>query len=265
MNSELLEPHQTNGLSPYRFMLRPRWIIGFLIVISAVIAFINFGFWQLRRLDEKRTHNALVEDRMQKEPASLEALIKPSMKVDDARVEAIIYRQVTVRGRFDPSGEVLVRSRSLHGQAGFHVLSPLVLSEAEAVLINRGWVPNPEAKRQSPSGQVEITGLVLGTQRRPSIGPTDPPSGVLEQISRSDIERVQNQYRLDLYPVIVQASASEPNSGLDLPIILPAPSIGEGNHLSYAAQWFSFTVIVAIGWIVLIRRTAAAEAPKQKE
>ena len=44
----------------YRFLLKPRWILSHLFVAACVIAFINLGLWQLRRLDERKATNAEV-------------------------------------------------------------------------------------------------------------------------------------------------------------------------------------------------------------
>ena len=44
----------------YRFLLRPRWIAFTLVVATAIAVMINLGFWQLRRLDERREFNDAV-------------------------------------------------------------------------------------------------------------------------------------------------------------------------------------------------------------
>lgn len=252
-----------NRLGPYRFAVGPKWLIGHVLIIAIAIAFVNLGFWQLRRLDEKRTLNARVEQRLGEPTVSLGSLVEPTVPVDDAAIEPIVNRRVEVTGRYDPGAEVLVRSRSLNGQAGYHVLTPLIEKDDLAVLINRGWVPGPDTVRTPPSGTVTVTGLILTTQRRGSIGPTDPADGVVREISRSDVERVQLQYSADLYPVIVQAEktlrAGEqvPAGELDMPIVLPPPTPDEANHLSYALQWFAFTAIAIVGWLALLKRTAS--------
>ena len=38
----------------YRFALRPKWILSHLFVVALVVLMINLGFWQLRRLDQRR-------------------------------------------------------------------------------------------------------------------------------------------------------------------------------------------------------------------
>ena len=47
----------------YSFLWKPRWILSHLFILALVVTFVNLGFWQLRRLDERRTYNALVESR----------------------------------------------------------------------------------------------------------------------------------------------------------------------------------------------------------
>ena len=47
--------------------------------------------------------------------------------------------------------------------------------------------------------------------------------------------------------------------GFDSPALEPVvkPELGEGPHLSYAVQWFIFTVCAAVGWVLAIRHSAA--------
>ena len=45
------------------FARRPKWIVRHVAVAALVVTMILLGFWQLRRLDEKRDHKALVEAR----------------------------------------------------------------------------------------------------------------------------------------------------------------------------------------------------------
>ena len=42
-----------------------------------------------------------------------------------------------------------------------------------------------------------------------------------------------------------------------LPTVLPLPdSTNEGPHLSYAGQWFLFSVVGLVGWPLLLRKVA---------
>ena len=73
-------------------------------------------------------------------------------------------------GIFDPGEEVLVRSQVHDGIAGWHVITPLVLADGRAVLVNRGWVPLEmdavPVPAAPPSGQVTVTGWVSLTRVR---------------------------------------------------------------------------------------------------
>jgi cytochrome oxidase assembly protein ShyY1 len=49
-------------------------------------------------------------------------------------------------------------------------------------------------------------------------------------------------------------AAAAPGTPQLVPLGVPEPS--EGPHLSYAVQWFTFTVIAAGGYLVLLRHVA---------
>lgn len=242
-----------------RFWLRPKWVVGHVLVIVLVVAFANFGLWQLRRLDERRDANAVIAARSSVPVQPLDQVVPADAGFDD--VGDLPYRRVTAQGTYDADASVLVRSRALEGRPGFHVLTPLVVDGGGAVMVNRGFAPFTTDASEAltatrpPTGEVEVTGLVLATQLRQGIGPTDPAEGSLTEIARVDLARLQQQYDLELAPVYLQLQEQAPPSG-GLPTVLPPPEQTEGNHLSYAGQWFLFAAVGAIGWPILLRRTA---------
>ena len=243
------------------FWLQPKWLVGHVLVVVLVAAFVNFGFWQLRRLEERKALNADIASRSSLPVQPVGAVVDPASGFAD--VEHLVYRRVSARGTYDGDASVLVRSRSLDGRPGFHVLTPLVTDEGAALVVNRGFTPFTAETAQAlsatrpPSGEVEVSGLLLRTQEREGIGPTDPPGGVLREIARADLGRLQQQYGIDLFPLSLQLEAQDPApaSG-QLPVLLPRPAQSEGNHLSYAVQWFAFAAIGAGGWPLLLRATA---------
>lgn len=245
------------------FWLRPKWVVGHVLVVALVGLFVNFGFWQLRRHDERQGRNATIEARASEAVAPLADVVDPGAPLSSG--EDVQYRRATVTGSYDVDGEVLVRSRSLAGRPGYHIATPLVLDDDDdrTVLVNRGFLPlaggDLEAFQRSaapPEGDVEVSGLVFASQERDGIGPRDPVEGQLDQVARLDIDRVQAQYDGDLYPVYLQLTGSVPAQRGDYPTVLPPPVQDDGPHLSYAAQWFLFAAVGAIGWPVLLRRTS---------
>lgn len=242
------------------FWLRPKWVVGHVLVMVLVVAFVNLGFWQLRRLDEKRARNVDIQSRSSQPVAPVDEVIPPQAELSS--VDGLVYRRATARGTYDAAATVLVRSRSLASRPGFFVLTPLVTADGHALIVNRGFAPFTEdpaealAATTPPAGSVQVTGLLLGTQERQGIGPTDPPSGVLRQVNRVDLARLQQQYGAPLYPMYLQLSDQRPPQAEELPTVLPPPEQTEGPHVGYAVQWFLFAAVGAVGWPVLLRNTA---------
>ena len=67
----------------YRFLFTPKWLAFHLLVVVAIVTMVNLGFWQLRRLDERKEFNATVEARYDEPPVPLDALLTPSTEPDD--------------------------------------------------------------------------------------------------------------------------------------------------------------------------------------
>lgn len=243
----------------YRFALRPRWLLSHVVVAVLVVAMVLLGLWQLRRLDERRSANDLIERRSAQEIVTVTELIG----ADDGRAAADehLYRQVTARGEYLLDEEVLVRSRSLAGAPGSWVLTPLVLDTGVAVVVNRGWIPNDGSRESAPAGaeppedEVTVRGLLYPSQLRAGLGPADPPDGDLATLARADLGRLQQQVEPDLLPAYVQLTSSEP-AGADLPRPLGPPELSEGRHLGYAVQWFIFAAIALGGYPLILRRVA---------
>ncbi len=250
--------HSTGSSKP--FWLQPKWVVGHVLVVVLVVLFVNFGLWQLDRLGEKRERNAAIDARSSAPVQPVDEVVPTGTAPPE--VEGLVYRRASARGTWDAGASVLVRSRSLGGRPGFHVLTPLVTGDGTAVMVNRGFAPftqDPEealAATVPDPGRVEVTGILLASQQREGIGPTDPAEGVLSQIARVDLGRLQQQYGRELSPMYLQMTSQSPPPAGDLPVVLPEPEQDEGNHLSYAVQWFAFAAIGAGGWPLLLRHTA---------
>ena len=91
----------------YRFLLRPKWLAFHLLVIAAIVAMVNLGFWQLRRLEERRDFNRQVEATVDQPAAPLDARLAPS--VDPAGVG---WGSVVAAGEYLPEGQVVVGNRA---------------------------------------------------------------------------------------------------------------------------------------------------------
>jgi surfeit locus 1 family protein len=248
----------------YRFLFRPAWLLSHLLVVLLVITMISLGFWQLRRLDEKQELNAVIEDRAELATVPITDLIDPD--ADFAEGDSVEYRQVQVTGIYQADDEVLIHNRTLNGSPGRWALTPLLLDDGTAVVVNRGWVPfammpgEPRPGTEPPTGEVTVVGAARSTTTRSGIGTSDPSAGVLDAMSRPDLGRLQQQLDYDVYPVLIQMESQVPEQESGLPVPLELPELSEGPHLGYAAQWFIFALIAIIGYPLILRRVAHGKA-----
>jgi len=239
-------------------LLSPRWLLRHVVVLALVIAFLNLGFWQLRRLHSRRARNAVVTARLAI-PAQPLPDVVPSAGADPA---SLSYRRVVAEGTFDTAREVILPDRSYNERAGNEVVTPLVLADGRAVMVDRGWVPlddnaPPIVAALPPSGTVRITGVLFASQVRGRFGPRNPDTGTLRQIFRIDLARLQQQLPYTLAPVYVQELSQEPAQTVQYPLAEVLPALDEGPHLSYALQWFAFALIAVVGYGALIRKDLA--------
>ena len=234
-----------------RFLLGPRWLLSHLLVVLLIVTMVNLGFWQLRRLDERRDRNELVEARQDEPAVPVEALVGAGS--DDDAVGRARFRKVTANGTYDADATVAVRNRTQDGVAGAWMLTPLVLEGGDRVGIVRGFValgadgdPVPAVP---PEGTVTVTGVMADPTKFDGTAPGDADD-VVDQP--------------DTLPAVVMADESDPPEpagadALDDPravAILPVapPELGEGPHLSYAVQWFIFSLIALVGYPLILRR-----------
>ena len=233
-----------------------RGLIATIVVLLGVALLCNLGIWQWNRHVQREALNRKIEARM-REPA----LILDGSAVDP---QALDYRQVELRGVYDPTQEILLRNRSYEEETGFDVITPLHITGSDkVVLVDRGWIPLTESLPESRKafqvpGEVQIQGVARATQPYTAgSGPADPPLSPerprLDAWFRVDIDRIQQQIKEPLLPVFVELQPIE-GAQPQLPIPSKTESLGLGSHLGYAFQWFSFALILLVGYVILMYR-----------
>lgn len=223
-----------------------RNIIGSLIVLLIALACVRLGIWQLHRLEQKRTRNAVAHAHMALPPLQLSSLALDST--------GLVYRRALVTGTYDDEHTIIIAGRSLNGAPGVHVLTPLRVGNA-AVLVNRGWVGSPDAasvdlgklREPPPNG---LRGLILQLPSNPRAH--DSAREFRRVWYQVDIPALQRQFPYPVANYVVQLlpGPDEPRT----PLRLNPPVLDEGPHLGYAVQWFSFAIIGIVGWIILLVR-----------
>ena len=237
---------------------RPWWVVSHLLVLALIVVMINLGFWQLRRLEERRDLNALQAERTAAAVVATDAL---AAVIAGGGVEAVEYRVVEVTGRYLLDDEVAVRNRTLSGLPGVWLLTPLVPADGPAVVVSRGWVPqsssDPAARPPTPvpDGEVTVRGHVRLSEQRAGLGVADPAEGRLTSLARPDIKRYAAQLDYPVHPFYLQLTSQDPPPS-DYPVMVALPAPGDGPHLGYAVQWFIFTAIAVVGYPLVLRHVS---------
>jgi surfeit locus 1 family protein len=256
--------------SPLRALTRPRALAGHALVLTVVAVLVSLGQWQLERLDQVRTSNALLAERAAAEPVDLSVLLAEA-GTDAAALE---FRRVRVQGVFRPEEEVLQRNRVQRGLQGLDVLTPLDLGDGSTLLVRRGWVPTtldtpPVTAAPPPSGTVTLTGILERGVTQPTFGARDPDEGTLARVFHPDLQRLDRQMTGSLLPVMLRMDALPGAGPTTLPAAPEPPGLDEGSHLSYAAQWHLFALL-ALGaylawWRSVLRRSVAPLAGTDRD
>ncbi len=236
----------------YGFLLRPKWIVFHLLVFGSIALMIWLAFWQLDRLDERRAFNDLVTEQIDRPPATLEDLLAEAGD-DPGSIE---WRQAVVAGTYVPE-QVIWFNRSQDGIAGDNVLSALVTDDDTTVIVNRGFIALGEEVPAAPSIRTEILARVRVPQSRQRGELTDAAGSgtAVTEVRRIDLDQLAAQLPGEVAPVYLDLIDSVPAPGPDDPLPVPAPSLDEGPHLSYAVQWFIFATCVFVGWVLAVRRS----------
>jgi cytochrome oxidase assembly protein ShyY1 len=219
-------------------------VVSMAVVVAATC--LGLGLWQLRRLEERRALNAEILDKRADAPILIEDA--------SARAAADPYRHAVTQGTYDVEREVLVYGRSLDGEAGHLVVTPLVLGDGAAILVVRGWVPfamqTAPVRGAAPAArEVEVSGSLVPDEGDGSVAPD--ADGVIRGL---DVGGIASSLPYDVAPLPLQLAEQVPPQSGSLPAPVPLPELSEGPHLSYAIQWFSFAAVAVAGAAILLRR-----------
>lgn len=207
-------------------------LAGLLLTVSMV----ELGNWQQRRAAEKREIQAAIEH--------LAASPARTLRADADRVKE--WQPVHLSGVWLDAATRLIDNRTHSGQAGYHVVTPLVLEDGSgAVLVNRGWVAAGD-RRQLPT-IVAAEGLqdIEGVLRIPEVAPfmlASDNAGELAPVWQyTDTARFTHL----LAPAHVAGWMLQQTSSATDGLVRdwPLPSAGIDRHRAYAFQWYALACL----------------------
>ncbi len=243
---------------------RWRWVT--LLVAGILTVLVRLGFWQLDRLEQRRAINAHVRVQLRSDTL---VLTGSALQSDLAQME---YRSVLVSGKYDFEDQVALRNQAYQLEFGAHLLTPLKIDGSDlSVLVDRGWIPQDNFlsgnwDRFDEPGPVQVRGVIRLSQSKPQMGSIRDPIPAAGEPpllgwNLANVAAIARQIPYPLLPVYIQKSPDPQHptppypdtASMNAPYPVDPPlDLTEGNHLSYALQWFAYAVIFMVGYLVLV-------------
>ncbi|MCK9261025.1 MAG: SURF1 family protein [Azoarcus sp.] len=227
-------------------------IVPLLAGVALMVLTVQLGNWQQRRAAEKEALQARI-DAMQQAPAQ-------PLRADAAQVEE--WQVVKLSGVWLKDATRLIDNRTHQGQAGYHVLTPLLLSDGSgAVLVNRGWIAAGDRRHlpgvPAPAGEQQLEGVI----RLPELAPfmLAAESAAVEQVwQHIDLTRHAALVAPALLAGWVLQQRSPAADGLVRD--WPQPAAGIDRHRGYAFQWYALAALAGClsawyAWRLITRRS----------
>ena len=234
-----------------------------LVWLILIPAFIALGYWQRTLWKDRADSQGLVYAKLNATPVGIDAIdpIGHSVAQDQQWIA------VTATGHYDTTHQFAVRNRSQNENAGWYVVTPLVLPDGTAVLVNQGWIATSNSTVPSttmptlppaPSGTVTVKGYLQPDETTALTRITDDtaklPAGEIALITKTDLQsRVANT----LHDGSIQLTSSTPaNNASSAAQPIPGPSYDNTMYIAYMIQWWVFAVVMPITWLKLLHREA---------
>ncbi|HEX5736898.1 MAG TPA: SURF1 family protein [Hydrogenophaga sp.] len=219
------------------------WLVT-VVTLLTMAATAALGFWQLDRAAQKRNLQAQIDER-----ATLTAWSEGEvLKMNDP--DAGLHRAVRLSGEWVPGATLFLDNRQMEGRPGFIVITPLRLQgSAQAVLVQRGWVPRDFQDRSrvpevlTPDGVVAVEGRLA------------PPPGKLYELGETgtgpirqnvDLEALTQEWGVPLLALsVVQTDGTADGLRREWPVV----TAGVHKHHGYAFQWFGLCALAAFLYV----------------
>ncbi|MEM9522324.1 MAG: SURF1 family protein [Actinomycetota bacterium] len=244
-------PSSVSDPASMRMFLTPKWWLSHLFVATMLVVMTAAGFWQLDRLSERRASNDEIRAASEADPVPVEQALDRV-----AAGETVLdHTAVTVRGTFRGDLGFLVANRTFDTQPGSWLAAPMELDDGRLIIVSRGWVPrrwvvgDDPRSADPPTGTVVIEGRLFESIDGGRIG---TGTDTLAEVSRMELETVEEALGVDLADRWVQLSEPQAAFG-EIPVPVPPPNLNDGPHLSYAFQWFFFTVSTVVAYGLIFR------------
>jgi len=213
--------------------------------LSAIGVLVLLGFWQLDRLEWKRSLVSLIEERQKLDVVPLSTLFGIEGVSDQD------YRRVSVEGVFLNKHSFLLSPRIYNKRSGSHLVTPLLLPDNNVVTVNRGWVPQKYiVEGGNRRGVVSIQATVREPVEQKLFTPNnDLSKGEWYWI---DLEAISNKVGVAVLPIVLEQNQKDDENAL--PVGNQTVLFLSNNHLQYALTWFGLAFVFFVSSIAYFFR-----------
>lgn len=270
-----------------RATARLRMLLPLLAGVLVVALTTSLGNWQLRRAQEKSELQALLDDAAARPAVRATASAPLATGTDEAGLR--LGQPLLLEGEWLPAETILLDNRTHAGQAGYHVLTPLKLTDGSGVVVvNRGWIAVGPDRRAVPDvsvarGPVQLQGRLHRPEASPftlaragqatggkvvqvlDLAQWAGASGLGLALCPTARPRARGEAAAPCVALWIALQTSVVNDGLvrDWPL----PSAGIDRHRGYAFQWYALAALAALltagfAWRLIFRRPHEQRNPR---
>lgn len=235
----------------FKYYLQIRIILMTFLVLLASMVLIRLGLWQVERYYFRQIFNANYIK------ATQLPVIDISKNINDITGD-MEYRKVKIKGAFDNDHSIVRLNQYVDSRLGYSLLTPLILSDGTAVMIDRGWIPaegngtRQDWLKYAVDGEISLSGIIRRSINIEKKDISKRPEFWID----FDKDQVQQLYEYQLSPVFIQVFPTNNQTEPPLPMIATV-EITDGPHAGYALQWFTFALILLLGYPFFLKTTEA--------
>ena len=216
---------------------RPR-IIPIITTLAAFILLTALGTWQVYRLHWKTGILDSIHERIAEEEVTL--------PLEHYDINALEYRKVQAKGKYVYDKDIFLYMQK-EGKSGYNVITPFILGDSSAILVNRGWIPMDmrqtfldQEKEKSP--EVMVDGIL---QRGETQGMFVPNNNFSKNVwFWLDINDASKISGIHFPPLYIRATG--PNLAGEYPLKSDLTIKIRNDHLQYAITWYSLSIAVLV-------------------
>lgn len=219
-----------------------------LFVVPMLAILLGLGSWQVQR-------HAWKSDLIEKLNSRAESDAIP-LAFDIGDLDGIEFQRVKVEGRFLHDKELNLLNRSLNGNPGIHILTPLQRKDGAVIMVNRGWTPFDKADPKTrPQGQltglVSVEGIVRLMKKPNDFMPDNEP--VKNTWFYWDAPAMARAIGTETLPPYYILAGKNPAAG-KYPVGNQWRLDIRNNHVEYALTWFSLAIALIVIYVVYHRQ-----------